>query len=215
VNGGDGVAKPIETVAVGPVGAALAVLSERDGVDVDAVFQKMCAGDTKARDKIAAYMQNDSALANAVVRFASTTITDWVRYGADDDFSRVVLETRTKNLRHSLLGDNPTQLERLLVERIAVCALQVQIAETKYIGAMKAGTTLHNVRFFEDMQDRAYRRYLGSIKALAQVRRLQLPTVSQLNVATNQVNIAGPVDHPAALLDHGVVSIDDARDKRA
>lgn len=205
---------------VGPIGTALAALSERDGVDVSALFSNMCDGDSTARDKIAAYMREDSTLANAVARSSSTAITNWIRYGADDDFSRVVLETRTKQLRRSILGDNPTPLERLLVERIAVCSLQVQIAETKYIGAMKAGTTLHNVRFFEDMQDRAHRRYLGSIKALAQVRRLQLPTVAQLNVGTNQVNIAQPAgaptdDRPSALPDHGVVSIDDARDKRA
>jgi len=72
----------------------------------------------------------------------------------------------------------------------------VQIAETKYIAATKAGITLQQVRFFDDMQDHAHRRYLRSIKALAQVRRLQLPTVAQLNVATNQVNIAQSADAP-------------------
>jgi len=124
-----------------------------------------------------------------------------------------VLETRAKDLRRSLLGNNPTQLERLLVERIAVCSLQVQIADAQYMGAMKQGTTLQRVEFFERLMDRAQRRYLGAIKALVQVRRLQLPTVAQLNVATNQVNIAQPTEAPAdhrppALPDHDVVTME-------
>jgi hypothetical protein len=38
--------------------------------------------------------------------------------------------------------------------------------------------------------DRAHRRYVHAIRALAQVRRLQLPAVAQLNVASNQVNVS-------------------------
>ncbi len=37
--------------------------------------------------------------------------------------------------------------------------------------------------------DRAHRRYLASIKALAQVRRLLTPAV-QVNIAERQINVA-------------------------
>jgi hypothetical protein len=43
--------------------------------------------------------------------------------------------------------------------------------------------------FYEHLMDRAHRRYVHAIKALAQVQRLQLPVVAQLNVATNQINL--------------------------
>jgi hypothetical protein len=46
--------------------------------------------------------------------------------------------------------------------------------------------------------------YLGAIKTLAQVRRLQVPATAQLNVAERQVNIAtqpasAPIPPPAEL----------------
>jgi len=213
-NGGAGVAKPIDTGGVaGPIGEALATLSERNGEDVSGLFRKMCDGDTKAMTKIVVYMRDDFTLANAVVRHTDGIITNWLKHWTGDEFSRVVLETRTKDLRRSLLGDTPTQLERLLVERIAVCSLQVQIADAQYMSAMKQGTTLPRAEFFERLMDRAQRRYLGAIKALAQVRRLQLPTVTQLNVATNQVNIAQSADaptddRPPALPDHDLMTIE-------
>ena len=46
---------------------------------------------------------------------------------------------------------------------------------------------------FQDRLDRAHRRYLSAIKALAQVRKMQLPAV-QVNIAAQggqQVNVGG------------------------
>jgi hypothetical protein len=97
---------------------------------------------------------------------------------------------------------------------IVVCSLQVEAAETQYMAVTKAGTTSQKVRLYEDLQDHAHRRYLGAIKALAQLRRLQVRFVAQLNLATNQVNVAQAVDAspaqvpgdraPTTLPDHGV-----------
>jgi len=45
--------------------------------------------------------------------------------------------------------------------------------------------------------DRAHKRYLSAIKALALVRKLALP-VLQVNIARKQVNVAAPVAVAAA-----------------
>ena len=158
-------------------------------------------------------MRKEPALAEAVLQHVSTARSKWLDYGTSDEFSRFVLEQQAEKLRRSLLGDSPTPLERLLVERIVICSLQVEIAETQYVNVMKGSTTFAKGKFYEHLQDRAQRRYLAAIKALAQVRRLQLPQVAQLNVATNQVNLAQPAGsspvQAAALPDHGAMTVDD------
>ncbi len=114
----------------------------------------------------------------------------WLDSLTTEPFTRFVMEERANRLRRSLLGDVSTPLERLLAGQIAVCSLQLQIAEARYIDVVNGSSTFAKMQFYADMQDRAQRRYLAAIKALAQVRRLQLPAVAQLNVATNQVNLS-------------------------
>jgi hypothetical protein len=57
--------------------------------------------------------------------------------------------------------------------------------------------TFKRVLFYEHLMDRAHRRYVHAIKALAQEQRLQLPIVAQLNVAVNQVNVSAASEAPA------------------
>src|SRR5205085_2151017 len=92
-------------------------------------------------------------------------------------------------LRAELAGPNPTPLERLLVERVVACWLQVQDADVRYAQAMKQATMAWS-EFHQRRMDRAHRRYLSALKTLAQVRKLALP-VLQVNIARKQVNVAG------------------------
>jgi len=96
-------------------------------------------------------------------------------------------------LRRDLAGANPTPLETLLVERIGFCWLTLHYHESIYAQIMgKLPGDAH--KRFQDRIDRAQRRYLSSIKALAQVRRLQIPLSVQVNVAAQggqQVNVSG------------------------
>ncbi|HCG01595.1 MAG TPA: hypothetical protein DEV93_13745 [Chloroflexi bacterium] len=57
-------------------------------------------------------------------------------------------------LRCELRGQGSTPLERILIDRIVMCRLQVEIAERQYVGMMKGGVTLTKGRFYEDLQDR-------------------------------------------------------------
>ena len=81
-----------------------------------------------------------------------------------------------------------------MIERIASCWLSVHYHETIY--ANEAGTLApRHHGLYQDRIDRAHRRYLSSLKALAQVRRLQLPPAPvQVNLAAaggQQINFAG------------------------
>jgi hypothetical protein len=93
------------------------------------------------------------------------------------------------SLRAELSGASPTPLERLLIERIAVCWLHLYHLELMYAG--RDDMTLELAMYYQKCIDRAHRRYLSAIKTLALVRKLALP-VLQVNIAKKQVNVAGP-----------------------
>jgi hypothetical protein len=81
-------------------------------------------------------------------------------------------------------------LERPLVERIVACHLQVQFADQQAAAFERAGGRFAQGEYWQKQQERAQRRYLAAMRTLAQVRRLLVPNV-QVNIAENQVNVAG------------------------
>lgn len=88
-------------------------------------------------------------------------------------------------MREDLSGTNPSPLETLLIERILNNWLQVNQLE-QLVSVQEA---IQWMKIYEERLDKAHKRYLASIKALAQVRKLQLPDV-QVNIAEKQVNVA-------------------------
>ena len=96
------------------------------------------------------------------------------------------LYRKLEMLRVELSGPSPSVLERLLVERVMACWLQVYSADVLY--AQNLGKlTPSQSEFFQRRQDRAHRRFLSAIRSLAQVRRLLFPAV-QVNIGAQQVN---------------------------
>lgn len=89
-----------------------------------------------------------------------------------------------------IAGPQPTAIERLLAEQIAVCWLHVRHVEIKY--AHLKSYSLSEGAYYQRCLDRAQKRYLNAIKTLAQIRKLGLPAL-QVNIAAEggkQVNVA-------------------------
>lgn len=102
---------------------------------------------------------------------------------------REAITRKLEMLRAELLGENPTPVERLLVERAVACWLQVQEADIRY--AQNQGTmSFKQADCHERRIDAANRRYLAALKTLALVRKLAVP-VLQVNIAKKQVNVVG------------------------
>jgi hypothetical protein len=99
------------------------------------------------------------------------------------------LPRKLQRLREELAGPNPTPIERLLVERVVACWLQVQDADIRYAQAEDLSRASYD--YYQRRMDRCHKRYLSAIKTLATVRKLALP-VLQVNIAEKQVNMAGP-----------------------
>src|SRR5262249_37446886 len=96
-------------------------------------------------------------------------------------------------LRAELAGPNPSPVERLLVERVVACWLQVQDADVRYAQAQNDRPSRQHSDFLQRRMDRAHRRYLSALRTLALVRKLAVP-VLQVNIADKQrMNVGLPV----------------------
>jgi hypothetical protein len=88
-----------------------------------------------------------------------------------DPVRKIAIVEKVHNLMAELLGDNPTVLETLLARRVindwlAVCTLELETAVNKT-------EPLPRREYLDKAISRAHRRYLQSIRELAQVRKLQ------------------------------------------
>jgi hypothetical protein len=91
-------------------------------------------------------------------------------------------------MREEIAGENPSALERLLAERIALCWLQLQYYEAIYAQNLSTFTIAQG-EHHQRRIDKAHRRYLSAMRTLAQIRKLG-PAV-QINIAEKQINTTG------------------------
>jgi hypothetical protein len=113
----------------------------------------------------------------------------------DNLMSKEAVTRKLDLLRTELAGANPTPVERLLVERVVACWLQVQDADIRYARAKNLPMEWGD--HYQRRMDRAHQRYVSALKALASVRRLAVP-VLQVNIARKQVNVADPTPEPTS-----------------
>lgn len=97
-----------------------------------------------------------------------------------------MLRAETWALADDLAGPNPTPIERTLAETASVAWLHLRLTEWRHETAegLTASRSLHLQRRI----DHAHRRYLATLRTLATVRKLAVPSL-QLNIGTNQVNV--------------------------
>jgi hypothetical protein len=100
------------------------------------------------------------------------------------------LTAKMELLRAELAGPKPTPIERLLVERVVACWLQVQDADVRYAQAKDLSVKWYE--YYQRRMNHSHKRYLSALKTLALVRKLAIP-VLQVNIAKKQINMAGPV----------------------
>jgi hypothetical protein len=105
-----------------------------------------------------------------------------------DVFTQEAIPRNLEAMRREIAGENPPALERLLAERITVCWLELQYFEAIYTQNL-GNMTISQGDYHQRRIDKAHRRYLSSIKALAQTRKMG-PAV-QINIADKQINTAG------------------------
>jgi hypothetical protein len=93
---------------------------------------------------------------------------------------RESVERKAEQLRAELAGPEPSPLEKLLVERVIACWLQVQYADAAYAQQTSPSPGQHTAAL--KRQAGSHQRYLHSIKTLATVRKLLKPAPSTLEL---------------------------------
>jgi hypothetical protein len=95
---------------------------------------------------------------------------------AHGDLNREAIAANIDRMAADLKGPNPTALEKLLINRILMCWLYLQWREQFLVTG--TGDAPARREYVCRMFDRAHKRYLASIKALAQLRKLNLPSIT-------------------------------------
>lgn len=110
------------------------------------------------------------------------------KMSGDDVFTQEAIPRNLKAMRGEIAGENPSLLERLLAERITVCWLELQYFQAIYTQNL-GNLSINQSDYHQRRIDKAHRRYLSSIKALAQIRKMG-PAL-QINIAEKQINTTG------------------------
>jgi hypothetical protein len=144
-------------------------------------------GDASTLPALRQYLQDPAAVDMLGGNLAQQAEQSFIRAASGEDLAfREALARKLELLRAELAGPDPTPVERLLVERIVACWLQVQDADIRY--AQAKNLSIDWGEYYQRRMDRAHRRYLSALKTLALVRRLAVP-VLQVNIARKQVNV--------------------------
>jgi hypothetical protein len=160
--------------------------------EVKDAVERASEGDESALPVIRRSLDEKSEGWWAASDLAQMTIRTQVKQICEDNlYAKEILERQVERLEAELSGPDSSPLERLLVERIGACWLHVNYAEIKNAEQMKGATSFKASEYYQKRVDRAQRRYLAAIKALAQVRRLQsgIPhsqTNLQVNIGSQQ-----------------------------
>ncbi len=89
-----------------------------------------------------------------------------------------------------MAGENPTPLDLLLAERVALCWVAAQQADAQYARKLAEGMSFREGEYYARRSEQANRQLLRAVKTLATVRRLLVPPLVQVNIADQQVNVA-------------------------
>jgi hypothetical protein len=103
---------------------------------------------------------------------------------------RETVTRQLEALRAELLGADPTPVERLLVDRVVMCWLQVQEADLRdglCAGRFESGQS----KYLVGRMNGAHRRYLAALKALELVRKLAV-SVLRKDVTSRRSTVSVP-----------------------
>jgi hypothetical protein len=159
--------------------------------EVKTLLRKAEKGDTTVLPALRTYMDRTAGYWEQVGDLANSARETLIqKLSGDKNF--VVQEAHRRKcaaLTQELAGATPSPLERLLVERIVLCWLDLYYAECLYAQNLGESLTIRQAEHRQQRLSKAQARYLSAIRTLAQIRRLGVPAI-QVNVGHQQV-IAG------------------------
>ena len=150
--------------------------TEKESATILAQLKELVAeaksGNPEGLPQIRQILKTYPALARHYGDLSGHVESKWItRLAGDNACVKESIVIRVDELRSELLGNDPSPLERLLVERIVTSWLMVRYFDTALVIATQ-GIPATQARFMDEQLQRAQRRHTGAIKALAEVRKL-------------------------------------------
>jgi hypothetical protein len=121
--------------------------------------------------------------------WAASQLIDWAAGKKGDEKTKTELQDELEAVAANLAGPSPSPVELLLADTAATCWFAFRLHEAHCAGCKANGQEMSLAQSEHSQRriDRAHRRLLSTLKTLATVRRLALPSL-QINVAGQQVN---------------------------
>lgn len=162
---------------------------------VDTLIDRVNGGDKQALKRLRAFLVAEAeGRADCGVLRDYGTPPMWLReqwmekHSGGNVAAAEAMNAKLDQVQRELEGPNPTFLERLLAERAAFCWFDVYRREFVYENS--SPTTIQQAEHHLRKIDMAHKRFLAACKTLATVRKMAIPAL-QVNIARNQVNVAG------------------------
>ena len=155
---------------------------------LEGLVSRAMRGDREVLPALRDALDRHPALARQAGDLAARAEDAWLDLLAGQDlFTAEAVRRRLAALRAELAGPQPSPLERLVVDRIAACFLQLQYADVTYALARDPGASVAALREMQRRQEGAERRYQAALRQLAVIRKLLRPALSPLQLALGPV----------------------------
>lgn len=155
-----------------------------------AASDKATAADLKAlRRVVAAHPEYGRAM-----DLSELAIDALIKAMPADKAGKAIARGRADALRLELGGENPTAIERLLIDQVILSFLHLNMVEYQHSNLWEKNISV--IEFWEKRLDQCQVRYHRAIFELARVRRLLKLPAMQINIAERQVNIVGEARLP-------------------
>jgi len=107
--------------------------------------------------------------------------------------TREAVYLRLEALQEELGYAEAPAIERLLIEQIGTCWLNLHVTQLIYAVLTGQAMSMKGAEQWEQRLTAAQRRYLKAIETLTHVRRQMRPNAMQLNIGAQQLNVVGDV----------------------
>lgn len=141
--------------------------------EVREVVARAKAGDTAALPRLRALLDRSPELVRHYGDLARQAEAAWVSLAAGNNlYLKETAVRATEAQRAELARPGAGPIERLLVERVVACGLQLNYFSATEANALAAGDTPRQLQFHARRLGQAERRYLAALGALTSYQRL-------------------------------------------
>jgi hypothetical protein len=128
--------------------------------------------DKKQVPKLREFLQENPDIVGNLQSVSVTIRESLVEKFIAGDGSRLLVKKYMDELEDRLRGDEPTPIEKLLIEAVLFCWLRLQHAENAKTLLMNEEHRFIDMEFADKMLSKAHSRYLRALTALAKVQDL-------------------------------------------